>query len=240
MTTERPTALLFDVFGTVVDWRGSVMRDLQDFFEPRQISRDWETFALDWRALYQPAMEQVRSGARPYAILDILHRENLDELLRRYDIDGLDDRDRDQLTMLWHRLDPWPDSSAGLRRLRKAFWNAPVSNGNTALMINLARHGGFVWDTILGADTARNFKPRPEVYLKSATALGLPPAACMMVAAHNDDLTAAANLGFQTAFVCRPFEYGPKQTADTKADREWTHAVSSLTELADRLVGPEV
>jgi len=231
---DPPKALLFDVFGTVVDWRSSVVAGLSAHFANSGVSRDWERFTLDWRGLYQPAMESVRSGARPYVPLDVLHRENLAQLADRDGLD-LDDAALDGLTRLWHRLDPWPDSAKGLARLRADRIVAPLSNGNIALMVALARHGGLIWDAILGAEIARSYKPAPAVYLAAAQALDLPPGACMMVAAHNSDLHAARDLGMQTAFVLRPTEYGPEQTEDLTAEDDWDIVTNGLTGLAAAL-----
>lgn len=231
----RPKALLFDVFGTVVDWRSSAISALGAFFGPRGQTRDWARFALDWRALYQPAMDAVRSGARAYAPLDVLHRENLETLLPHYDLGPLDDDDLADLTRIWHRLDPWPDSAAGLAALRGVAPVAALSNGNIALMVNLSRHGGLTWDAILGAEIAAAYKPDPRVYLRAAQALDLAPSACMMVAAHNSDLAAARALGMQTAIVLRPTEYGPGQTEDLAAEDDWDIVVNSLTGLAAAL-----
>ncbi|WP_172294056.1 haloacid dehalogenase type II [Pseudoruegeria sp. HB172150] len=230
-----PKALLFDVFGTVVDWRSSVISELETFFAPREVVLDWEQFALDWRALYQPAMDAVRSGAREYVALDVLHRENLEVLLARHGIRGLSGDDLWHLTTVWHRLDPWPDCAAGLARLKQQRIVATLSNGNIALMVNLSRHGGLVWDAILGAEIARAYKPDAAVYLRAAEALDLAPGDCMMVAAHNGDLRAARALGLQTAFILRTTEYGPGQTADLKAEEDWDFVTDSLTGLADAL-----
>ena len=235
MTTQIK-ALMFDVFGTVVDWRTSVSADLAAFFDPRGVTRDWTQMAVDWRGMYQPAIEAVRSGARPYVILDDLHRENLDALLQAYDLTGLSAEDLDHINRAWHRLHPWPDCIEGLTRLRERFILATASNGNTALMVNLARFGGLPWDAILGAAHTRSFKPTPQTYLGTAEALGLTPGECMMVAAHNDDLAAARALGFATAFVCRPTEHGPDQTTDLRADSEWDYACDNMIELADVLL----
>ncbi len=233
--SDQVKALLFDVFGTVVDWRSSVAAELKTTFAARGESRDWEQMAMDWRALYQPAMQAVRSGEREYVLLDVLHRENLDLLLDRHGLGGLTGVDLDHLNRVWHRLDPWPDSAEGLARLRARRIVATLSNGNIALMVGLARHGGLVWDAILGAEIAQGYKPDPKVYLRAAHALALDPAQCMMVAAHNEDLRAAHALGFRTAFVRRPTEYGPGQAVDLRAEEDWGFDVGSLTELADRM-----
>jgi 2-haloacid dehalogenase len=212
-------ACLFDVFGTVVDWRTSVSRDLAAFAKQRGIGGvDWLEFAVEWRKLYQPSMEEVRSGRRAFTILDVLHRESLDELISRYGINQLSEADVQHMNRVWHRLDPWPDSVAGLTRLKSRFIIAPCSNGNIALMVNLAKRAGLPWDCILGAETARAYKPMPEAYLTSCRQLGLAPASVMMVAAHNNDLKAAKAQGLATAFVPRPTEHGPGQTSDLAPD----------------------
>ena len=212
-------ACLFDVFGTVVDWRSSVSRDLAAFAASRGLPPlDWLEFAVEWRKLYQPSMEEVRSGRRPFAVLDELHRESLVVLLARYRLAGLPEADIDHMNRAWHRLDPWPDVLEGLARLKRKRIIAPCSNGNIALMVNLARRAGLPWDCILGAETARAYKPMPEAYLASCRQLGLPPSQVMMVAAHNGDLRAAKAQGLATAFVPRPLEHGPGQTTDLAAD----------------------
>jgi 2-haloacid dehalogenase len=212
-------ACLFDVFGTVVDWRTSVSRDLAAFARPRSLPAvDWLEFAVEWRKLYQPSMEEVRAGRRAWTVLDALHRESLLALLERYRVGGLSDADVDYMNRAWHRLDPWPDVVEGLTRLKRKRIIAPCSNGNIALMVNLARRAGLPWDCILGAETARAYKPMPEAYLASCRQLDLPPAQVMMVAAHNGDLKAAKAQGLATAFVPRPREHGPGQTTDLAAD----------------------
>jgi 2-haloacid dehalogenase len=212
-------ACLFDVFGTVVDWRTSVSRDLAAFAREKRIDGiDWLAFAVEWRKLYQPSMEEVRSGRRPFTILDLLHRESLDKLVTRYGIRGLSEADVDHMNRAWHRLDPWPDVLDGLTRLKRRYIIAPCSNGNIALMVNLAKRAGLPWDCILGAETARAYKPMPEAYLASCRMLGLEPASVMMVAAHNADLKAAKAQGLKTAFVPRPTEHGPGQTTDLAPD----------------------
>ncbi|MEM8629952.1 MAG: haloacid dehalogenase type II [Pseudomonadota bacterium] len=231
----QPRALLFDVFGTVVDWRKSIMGNLERFFRSRGVPGDWEAFAAEWRALYQPAMAAVREGRRDYVILDVLHRENLDAVLAKRDLGGLNEAEKNQLNALWHRLDPWPDSAEGLRQLREKHVVAALSNGNIGMMANVARHGDLRWDAILGADIARDFKPKPAVYLRAAEALGLRPGECMMVAAHNEDLAAARALGLATAFILRADEHGPGQTTDLAPAQDWDVVTDSLTGLAARL-----
>ena len=228
-------ALTFDVFGTVVDWRGSVARELRGWFGRRGVERDWDAVADRWRALYQPAMEEVRQGRRPWTRLDDLHRENLRVVLDEFDLAGLKETDIEHLNRAWHRLAPWPDAVAGLSRLKQSFVLATLSNGNVALLVNMARRAGLPWDAILGAEVARAYKPTPEAYLRTADLLGLEPHQCMMVAAHNDDLRAARALGFATAFVARPTEHGPKQTRDLRAEHDFDVVASDFLDLADRL-----
>lgn len=230
-------ACLFDVFGTVVDWRTSVSRDLAAFAASRHLPPlDWLQFTVDWRKLYQPSMEEVRSGRRPFTILDVLHRESLVRLLERYRLTGLPEADIDHMSRAWHRLDPWPDVLEGLARLKRRRIIAPCSNGNIALMVNLAKRAGLPWDCILGAETARAYKPLPEAYLAACRQLGLPPAQVMMVAAHNGDLKAAKAQGLATAFVPRPLEHGPGQTSDLAADPACVDLpVRDFVDLAARL-----
>jgi 2-haloacid dehalogenase len=230
-------ACLFDVFGTVVDWRSSVSRDLAAFAGQKGISGiDWLEFAIEWRKLYQPSMDEVRSGRRPFTILDVLHRESLDQLIRRYALKGLSAADVEHMNRAWHRLAPWPDAVKGLARLKTKYIIAPCSNGNIALMVNLAKHAGLPWDCILGAETARAYKPLPEAYLASCRQLGLSPSSVLMVAAHNGDLAAAKAQGLNTAFVARPAEHGPGQTTDLVADKACVDiAPGDFLELAAQL-----
>lgn len=235
MNAHAVKALLFDVFGTVVDWRGSIIEEGRTWHREYGLNADWTAFADRWRSMYQPAMEQVRSGKRPWTVLDALHRESLDTLIDELALGELDEPLRAHLNRVWHRLNPWPDSAPGLTRLKQRFIIAPLSNGNVALLVDMARHAGLPWDVILGAEVAGHYKPQPEAYLAAARLLALPPAQCMMVAAHNDDLAAASRLGFRTAFIARPTEYGPGQTKDVAATRDWDHSVRSLVELAEAL-----
>ena len=212
-------ACLFDVFGTVVDWRTSVANDLAAFARGKGIDGvDWTAFAVEWRKLYQPSMEEVRSGRRAWTILDVLHRESLEKVAEKFGVRGLSEADLDQMNRAWHRLKPWPDVVAGLTRLKARYIIAPCSNGNIALMVNLAKHSGLPWDCILGAETSRAYKPKPEAYLASCRHLGLAPQDVLMVAAHNGDLKAAKEQGLRTAFVPRPTEHGPGQAIDLAAD----------------------
>lgn len=235
MSISDVDVLLFDVFGTVVDWRNSIIKEGELLSRSRGLDVDWPRFADRWRGMYQPAMEQVRSGVRPWTVLDVLHRESLDVLIDEFDLHELDDSERDHLNRVWHRLDPWPDSVDGLARLKRQLIIAPLSNGNVSLLVNMAKYAGLPWDVILGAEIAGHYKPQPEAYLTAARLLDLPPERCMMVAAHNDDLEAAASLGFRTAFITRPTEYGPAQEKDLTATGEWDYVVDGIGALADLL-----
>jgi 2-haloacid dehalogenase len=228
-------ALLFDVFGTVVDWRGSIISELTRFGAGKGIAADWEAFTDDWRGMYQPAMEEVRSGRRPWTILDVLHRESLDRLIAQYRIAGLSEAEKDHLNRVWHRLQPWPDAVAGLARLESRYIIGTLSNGNVGLLTRMAKNAGLPWDVVLGAETARAYKPLPQAYLGNAALLNLEPAQVMLVAAHNGDLAAAAAVGLRTAFVARPQEYGPRQSRDFKAEGEWDVVCASFGELADAM-----
>ena len=237
MNSSEIKACLFDVFGTVVDWRTSVSRDLAAFAQQKGIAGiDWLEFAVEWRRLYQPSMEEVRSGRRPWTILDVLHRESLLELIKRHRIQGLSAAEVDHMNTAWHRLDPWPDVPEGLARLKRRRIIATCSNGNIALMVNMAKRAGLPWDCILGAETARAYKPMPEAYLASCRHLGLAPSAVLMVAAHNGDLRAAKAQGLATAFVARPTEHGPGQTSDLAPDSSCVDIkAGDFIELAERL-----
>jgi 2-haloacid dehalogenase len=202
-------ALFFDVFGTLVDWRSSIAREAETLLESKGVTLDTFAFADAWRGEYQGAMEEVRAGRIGFCKLDILHRRNLDLTLKRFAIDNLSEDEKRNFNLAWHRLDAWPDVPAGLARLKRGYAIAPVSNGNISLMVDLARRNGFPWDAILGAEIAGDYKPKPRVYLAAAEALSLDPEACMMVAAHSSDLTAAGAAGLRTAHVARPNEHGP-------------------------------
>ena len=206
---SRVQALLFDMFGTVVDWRTGIAREAERLLGPRGYALDWIAFADAWRAEYQPSMEEVRAGRIPFGKLDVLHRRNLDRIRPRFGLSELDEDTCRALNTAWHRLPAWPDVPQGLSLLRERFLLAPVSNGNIGLMARLARHNGFLWDAILGAEIAGDYKPKPAVYDASCAALDLAPDQCMMVAAHSSDLAAAASRGLRTAHVARPDEYGP-------------------------------
>ena len=231
----RLRALAFDVFGTVVDWRTSVAREAAAFFAKVGVTGiDPHAFADAWRALYQPAMEECRSGRRPYTRLDVLNRETLDTLLATHGVVA-DPASVADFAMAWRRLDPWPDAVAGLTRLRARIPIVTLSNGNLALMMHLARFGGLPWDAILGAEATGIYKPLPAAYLETADILGIAPGDLCLVAAHHSDLAAARACGLQTAYVDRPLELGGAPKPDRKAAQDWDYAAGSLIELADVL-----
>jgi 2-haloacid dehalogenase len=233
----RPKALIFDVFGTCVDWRSGVKNAVGQAVAARGCDIDSLAFADAWRAQYQPAMQKIRSGERPYTDLDILHRENLDIVLEEFGASGnFDEKDRTALNRAWEQLPPWPDTVPGLARLKEAFIIAPCSNGSIALMTRLAKFGRLPWDCILGAGVARAYKPDPQAYLRSCAELRLDPGEVMMVAAHNDDLTAARDCGLMTCFFPRPAEHGPGQTTDLAASDNWDIVANDIGDLAGRIV----
>ena len=207
-------ALACDVFGTVVDWRTSIIAEGEGLGRTRSLAVDWAKFADAWRAGYQPAMARVRSKSQVWTDLDGLHRTILDRLLAEFGVTGLSDWDTEHLNRVWHRLHPWPDSVAGLTRLRKRYVVATLSNGHVALLVNLAKFAGLTWDCILSAELCRHYKPDPEVYQMAAQLLGLAPREILMVAAHPSDLVAARAVGLATAYVRRPLEYGPNRAPD--------------------------
>ncbi len=228
-------AILFDTFGTVVDWRTSLIAELGAFGAERGIAADWTALVDAWRGAYKPSMDRVRRGELPWTKLDDLHRASLDRLLDEAGVAGLTDADRAHLTLGWHRLHAWPDAVAGTLRLHRRFITAPLSNGNVSLLIDLARFNGLPWNMIFGSDLTGHYKPDPETYLTACRMLSLPPEQVMLCAAHNDDLAAAQSHGMQTAFVARPTEYGPNQVRDVAATGDWDHVVAGIDELAGQL-----
>jgi 2-haloacid dehalogenase len=230
-------ALVFDVFGTVVDWRSGVARESADFLARYAPRADPAAFADAWRRRYSPAMEEICSGRRAFARLDVLHRENLEAVLPEFEIDpaSVPPSHLDALNLAWHRLDPWPDSVPGLTRLKRRFIIAPLSNGNIRLMLDMAKRAGLPWDAILGAEIAQAYKPSPEAYLRNAEALILEPEQVCLVAAHNSDLAAARRCGLRTAFIPRAMEHGPDQTSDLRPEEDWDAVASDLMDLAGRL-----
>lgn len=228
-------ALTFDVFGTVVDWRGSLIRETEALAARTGIAIDWTSLVDAWRGGYKPAMERVRRGELPWTKLDALHRMTLDRLLQEFGVSGLDEREIDALNRAWHRLTPWPDAVAGLTRLRRRYVLATLSNGNVSLLTDMAKAAGLPWDCILSAELVRHYKPDPEAYRMAAELLSLEPHQIMLVAAHNGDLVAAAAQGMRTAFVARPTEYGPHQSKDFKAEHEFDIVARDFGDLADQL-----
>lgn len=228
-------ALVFDVFGTVVDWRTSVAREVQELAKQKGRTLDGAKFADAWRAGYAPSMNRVRSGDLPWTKLDALHRMTLDRILGEFKFDGLSEAEKMSLNRAWHRLSPWPDSVEGLARLKKKFIIAPLSNGNISLMTDMAKHSGLPWDCILGAELVRHYKPDREVYQSAADILDLQPTEVMMVAAHLGDLRAAKTVGLKTAFVARPLEYGPEGKPDLKADASVDVTATDFNDLARQL-----
>ena len=234
-------ALLFDVFGTVVDWRTGIAIEVQMIAKKYNIELNAVDFADAWRAEYQPAMEQIRSGKRSFTILDILHLENLKKIAPRFNLNNLSNEDLNFLVTAWHRLPGWPDSSQGLNKLKKKFILATQSNGNIALMVNMAKYSNLSWDVILGAEVLGHYKPEPEAYIKACKALNLKPSECLMVAAHDDDLKAASLQGMKTAYVHRPFEYGKDklfdiaEVNDYKGNRNWDIMSKDFNDLAFKL-----
>jgi 2-haloacid dehalogenase len=228
-------ALVFDTFGTVVDWRTSLIEDFSRFGSQRDLQVDWVRLVDDWRAEYQPSMDRVRTGNEPWRTLDQLHRASLEQLLDGRKIQGLTSEDVDYLVTGWHRLKPWPDAVPGLNRLRSKFILGPLSNGNVALLINLAKFAGLPWDMVFGSDLWRHYKPDPATYSGVCRLLSLEPQEVMMVAAHNYDLRAAKELGLRTAFIPRPTEYGPNQTKDLVPEGSWDIVAKDIVDLADQL-----
>ena len=227
-------ALTFDVFGTVVDWYSSIVAEGEEFGDTHGIDIDWAQFALEWRAGYGPAMNSVRRGELPWQNIDALHRRILDSLLDEFKIEGLSEADKDHLNRVWHRLKPWPDAVSGLERLRKQYIVATLSNGNVALLTNMAKFAGLPWDCILSAELTGHYKPDPEVYETAAALLGLSPSEVMMVAAHPGDLRASQAVGFQTALVPRPLEYGHGSVQEVNA-APLDLVANDFNELADLL-----
>lgn len=230
-------ALIFDVFGTVVDWRGSIMREVRGLARAKKMNVDPAQFADAWRAGYQPAMAKVRSGAIGWTTIDALHRMILEDLLVQFDIRGLKEAQIEHLNRVWHRLRPWPDARVGLKALKKERIIATLSNGNIALLVNMAKAGGLPWDCVFSGQIFRHYKPDSETYLGACELLSLAPAEVMMVAAHKNDLFAAKACGLATAFVRRPLEFGPSVKTDLKAERAFDINADDFPDLARRLRG---
>jgi 2-haloacid dehalogenase len=232
--SDKPKALLFDVFGTLVDWRTSIARESEQVLKPLGVAVDWLALADAWRGEYQGAMDQVRDGHIPFCKLDVLHRRNLDLIMPRFNISGIAEKALQYLNLAWHRLDAWPDVPPGMSRLRRRHLLAPCSNGNISLMVDLARRNGIHWDAILGSEIAGDYKPKPRVYLASCAAFDLAPGECMMVAAHSKDLQHAAACGLRTAHIARPNEHGPGK-GEPVPKVPVDYAATSLEDLAKQL-----
>jgi len=226
---------VFDVFGTVVDWRTSVSQEVRELATRKDLRVDAEKFADAWRAGYMPSMNRVRRGELPWTRLDDLHRMTLEQILADFGVPGLTEVEKDFLNHAWHRLEPWPDAVNGLTRLKKKFIIAPLSNGNIALITNMAKHAALPWDCVLGAELVRHYKPDPEVYRSAAELLALNPGEVVMVAAHVRDLRAAKAEGLRTAFVVRPDEFGPDGNPDLAPDESVDISAESFEDLASQL-----
>jgi len=228
-------ALVFDVFGTTVDWRSTIVREGEALGRKKYLEVDWPAFADAWRGRYEPSMERVRSGEIPWTKLDDLHRASLEELIVEFGVEDLSEQEKDTLNMAWHRLEPWPDAVAGLTLMKKRHVIAPLSNGNVSLLVDLAKEAGLPWDLILSSELVRRYKPDPETYLMAPDLLGLSPDQVMMVAAHPHDLRAARESGLRTAYVLRPLEFGPGSEAEPP-DPSFDLVASDFIELARKLV----
>ena len=235
MDTSNVRAVIFDVFGTVVDWRGSISQQCSAFGRAKGIEADWGTFADTWRSKYGPYMNKVRTGELPWTNLDGLHRMSLEEVLNEFGISGLGEEDLHEMTLFWHRLRPWSDAVPGLYRLKSRFIVSTMSNGNVAMMTNMAKNSGIPWDCILGAEVARHYKPDPESYLTNVSLLGLEPEQVVMAAAHARDLIAAGKLGLRTAYIPRPMEHGPHPSPEPVQAPEFDVTASDFVDLAAKM-----
>ena len=233
--TSTVKAMVFDTFGSVVDWRGSITRDLTRWGTENGHSCDWTALAVKWRALYQPSMEKVRSGQREWTILDVLHRESLEQLLPEFGLEKMTESQRQHVNKVWHRLDGWPDAVSGLTRLKSKYIIAPLSNGNVSLLTDIAKYTGLPWDLNLSTEVFHCYKPQPQSYLGVAKILQLDPSEVMMCAAHNDDLAAARKVGLKTAFWPRPTEHGPEQKTNLAATEKWDIVAKDIRDLATQM-----
>ena len=235
MPTKLPVVIVFDTFGSVVDWRSSLIADLTADGRQRDVAADWPALVDAWRASYHPSMDRVRKGELPWTKLDALHRASLDRLVADFGITGLTETGLVHINLGWHRLNPWPDSVAGLTRLKTKFVIGPLSNGNVSLLTYMAKHAGLPWDMVFGSDLFQHFKPDPETYLGVAAMMDLEPGQVMLAAAHNNDLANARKCGLMTAFWPRPDEYGPNQVRDFTADQDWDVVATDIEDLARQL-----
>jgi len=228
-------ALTFDVFGTVVDWRGSVIRDGEALTRRTGVKADWGAFADAWRGEYAPSMKPIREGKRPWVNLDVLHYENLLTTVKKLGVEGLGEPYLRWLNQTWHRLDPWPDAAEVIARLKRKYVVVTLSNGNVALTIDLIRHGKLPFDSVLGAEIAKQYKPHPQAYLTTVSLLQLEPSQVLMVAAHNSDLRGASKAGLRTAYVIRPTQFGPGQSTDLAPEGDWDVVANDFLDLAEKL-----
>ena len=228
-------AMVFDTFGSVVDWRGSIVRDLTRWGNENGFQADWTVFAEQWRSMYQPSMEACRSGKREFTVLDVLHRESLDVLIEQYGLSKMTEAQREHVNKVWHRLDGWPDAVSGLTRLKSKYIIAPLSNGNVSLLTDIAKYTGLPWDLNLSTEVFHCYKPQPQSYLGVAKILQLDPSEVMMCAAHNDDLAAARKVGLKTAFWPRPTEHGPEQKTNLVATEKWDVVAKDIRDLATQM-----
>ena len=235
MDTSTVRAVIFDVFGTVVDWRGSISEQCRAFGRARGLDADWDAFADAWRGKYGPYMNKVRIGELPWTNLDGLHRMSLEVVLEEFGITGLSEGDLREMTLFWHRLRPWADAVPGLYRLKSRYVITTMSNGNIAMMTNMAKNSGIPWDCVLGAEVAQHYKPDPESYLTTVALLGLVPEQVVMAAAHASDLIAAGKLGLRTAYIPRPMEHGPHSSAEPVPPPEFDVTASDFVDLAAKM-----
>jgi 2-haloacid dehalogenase len=227
--------LAFDVFGTVVDWRSSVIAEGEQLGKSKGINIDWAAFADAWRTIYRPYMDKVQNGELPWTKLDDLHRMMLAETLKKFAIQSLTDDEKENFNRVWHRLIPWPDSVPGLQRLKSRFVITTLSNGNISLLTDMAKHAGLPWDCILSAENVRRYKPAPEVYLLAPELFDLKPEQVMMVAAHEHDLQSAQKHGLRTAFVHRPLEHGPGKESEIPPTERYDFVAKDFHDLAQQL-----
>ena len=235
MNVPMIRALLFDTFGTVMNWRESIIDDFRSFGRRTGTDVDWEAFVDEWKTAYRPGMDAVRAGKVPWTRVDRIYRVKLDEMIPKYGLGHLGEEERTHLNRVWHRLRPWPDAVAGLERLERRYVIAPLSNSDLDCLVSMAKHAALPWDVILCAEMFRHYKPDPEVYLQAIALLNMAPPQVMMVAAHNYDLRAARTHGMATAFVPRPTEYGPGQATDLEPEEDWDVIADDFQALASKL-----
>jgi 2-haloacid dehalogenase len=233
--SENIKLLAFDVFGTVVDWRSSVIAESEQLGKAKGLNIDWTAFADAWRSIYRPYMDKVQNGELPWTKLDDLHRIMLAETLKKFAIQNLSDDEKEHLNRVWHRLKPWPDAVTGLQRIKARFVIAPLSNGNISLLTNMAKHAGLPWDCILSAENVRRYKPDPSVYLLAPQLFDLKPEQVMMVAAHEHDLQSARRHGLRTAYIHRPLEHGPGKANEVPPRDRYDIVANDFLDLADQL-----